>query len=709
MVVENYIPSFAAWLLGPNWHDGFLFHWIVACVVALLVLGALGALVTVARFGHRWPARLIGYLVVTGSLGVLLIFGLLVWGSSLADNARPVEVDGARQYVDKLGDPIPATDAAVLTAYEGVVAGLSRLLGDEWYDGALYLWLAVVSLMVLATLLVGWIAAMLRRGPVAGAQSVDRTLSDIVVELMRISPFRVLALTWLAVKEAIRRRIVAAFAVFLVILLFAGWFLDPGSVNPSRLYLDFVLTTTSYLVLLLALFLSVFSLPADLRSKTLHTVVTKPVRSSEIVLGRMLGFTAFGTLLLAVMALISYVFVVRGLAHAHTLDPKAVEEARLVAGEDDPEFLVQTSKVHNHRHMVVIESDGTASLETENGHWHEIEARDDGSYAIGPQEGALVARVPVYGKLRFLDRQGRPDEKGINVGDEWTYRSNIEGATSCAAIWTFEGVTPERYPNGIPVEMTLAVFRTHKGDIEKGILGSLAVRNPETGLTKEVTLFTAKEFEIDNHFIPLEVKGASLFDDLVADGKTEIILKCLMPAQFFGVAQADLYIRARDAWFELNFLKGYAGIWLQMVLVIGLGVTFSTFLSGPVAMIATAGALVGGFFSGFMYRLATGQTYGGGPVESLIRLVTQMNVITELEASPRTTAAKMIDVLLSGPLWAMSKILPPFPEFSCSKYVAYGFDFSWQMMAANAFWALGFLIPVFVAGYLFLKTREVAR
>ena len=57
-----------------------------------------------------------------------------------------------------------------------------------------------------------------------------------------------------------------------------------------------------------------------------------------------------------------------------------------------------------------------------------------------------------------------------------------------------------------------------------------------------------------------------------------------------------------------------------MLLVIALGVMFSTFLSGPVAMLATLGALVGGFFSDFMFRLATGQTYGGGPFESIIRI-----------------------------------------------------------------------------------------
>ena len=113
--------------------------------------------------------------------------------------------------------------------------------------------------------------------------------------------------------------------VFIVLLLFAGWYLDRESIDPARLYLDFVLTATSYLVLLLALFLSSQSLPADIKNHTIYTVVTKPVRASEVVLGRIVGFTAVTTFLLVVMGLISYVFVERGLAHTHQLTAADLE------------------------------------------------------------------------------------------------------------------------------------------------------------------------------------------------------------------------------------------------------------------------------------------------------------------------------------------------------------------------------------------------
>ena len=122
-----------------------------------------------------------------------------------------------------------------------------------------------------------------------------------------------LALTRLAVLEARRRLVLVAFVVFLVVLSFAGWFLDSGSDDPAELYLSFVMSATSYLVLMLALFLSVFSLPNDLAKQTIHTVVTKPTRTTELVLGRIFGFTLVGTVMLTVSAGFSYLFVTRGL------------------------------------------------------------------------------------------------------------------------------------------------------------------------------------------------------------------------------------------------------------------------------------------------------------------------------------------------------------------------------------------------------------
>ncbi len=95
------------------------------------------------------------------------------------------------------------------------------------------------------------------------------------------------------------------------------------------------MTATNYLVLILAIFISAFSLPNDLKNKTIYTVVTKPVRGWEIVVGRILGFCAIGTVLLALMCVFSYFFVKRGLQHSHTVDPAGFVDQRDDVGNLD--------------------------------------------------------------------------------------------------------------------------------------------------------------------------------------------------------------------------------------------------------------------------------------------------------------------------------------------------------------------------------------
>jgi hypothetical protein len=589
----------------------------------------------------------------------------------------------------------------------------------SWLPGGLLAWVLIVAIVVGIATAVAWLVAAIRHGPVAAFGQTVRLLREAIIDLVGISPRRVAALAWLSIKESIRRRVVVVFAIFILVLSFAGWFLDPSSVNPGRLYLSFVLTATSYLILLLALFLSSLSLPAEFKSRTLYTIVTKPVRASEIVLGRILGFAAVGTCLLAVMGVSCYVFVEKGLWHTHKITAKDLQPVDASQGQAAG-LRGKTSRVNGHRHVITTNATGTEGrVEMEQGHWHELTAAKEGdaiSYQLGSPQGQLVARVPLYGKLTFRDRDGAEGkDKGANVGDEWDYRSFVEGGTLAAAVWEFDGITEEAFPNGgLPAELTIRIFRTNKGNIERGILGSLAVRNPKTGEKVDVKIFESKEDLVDEQFIPRELQTAEgekrdLFRDMVDNGKLEIWLKCVEPQQYLGAARADLYLRAGDASFAMNFAKGYFGIWLQMMLVIGLGVFFSTFLSGPVAMISTLGALVGGFYSEFMYKMATGNTYGGGPAESVIRILTQVNVTIDLEPGLRTTAAVTADRVMGVWLQLMANILPDFGKFSFADYVAYGFNISGDTILTFTCRALGFLVPVFVAAYLCLKTREVAK
>ena len=152
-----------------------------------------------------------------------------------------------------------------------------------------------------AGIVISFLIAAFRYGPLAGGDMVFRVATTAVVDLLRTSPRRVWALARLAIQESLRRNVLVALGVFVVVLLFAGWFLDNTSQRPQHAVSDVRAHATTYLAWALAVFLSAFSLPTDFKKRTIYTVVTKPVRPGEIVLGRILGFTLIGTVMLAIM------------------------------------------------------------------------------------------------------------------------------------------------------------------------------------------------------------------------------------------------------------------------------------------------------------------------------------------------------------------------------------------------------------------------
>ena len=599
-----------------------------------------------------------------------------------------------------------------------------------WLGPAAASYLLSACLVAVVTLAVAWLSQSILIGPLAAGDRVYRGVVAGLVDLGGMSARRIWALARLAVQESLRRNVLVALAVFALVLLFAGWFLDPTNVNPGRLYLGFILGSTNLLVCTVVLLLSVFSLPADIKAKAIQTVTTKPVRTGEIVLGRMLGFSLVGTALLAVMGFAGWAFVVRSVSHSHRVAGGDVVEVRAEDGSVTG-YEGRTSLDRGHRHRVDFDVTGGGVTDTVQGHRHRVRLRSGDTpaasaadYDVGPPEGLLEARRPLRGKLTFLDRDGRPSPRGISVGAEWGYRQYIEGGTLAAAIWRFEGVTEQEFPSGLPLEMIVRVFRTYKGVIEKGIAGSVRVRNPATGLQSDPFYFTAKETTIDSLPIPRVLNATSadggtrqvdLFRDLVSEGRVEIVLQCLERAQYYGVAQADFFLRAGDGSFALNYAKSCLGIWFSMLLTAALGVAFSTFLAGPVALLATLAVVMIGQFRTFIARLFESQITGdativpgGGPIESLYRIVTQTSITLELDPTPAVQIMKTCDAFLLAPMRLAAGLFPSLSALGTSDFVASGFDIPVDLLAAHATETCGYLLAFFIAGSFCLRAREVA-
>jgi hypothetical protein len=241
------------------------------------------------------------------------------------------------------------------------------------------------------------------------------------------------------------------------------------------------------------------------------------------------------------------------------------------------------------------------------------------------------------------------------------------------------------------------------------------LRNPRNrNAQSELLLFAVKDDAIDEKIFPRELRDTNgqsidLFDDLAPDGELEIELQCLDDGQYLGASRGDMYLRARNASFRANFVKGFLGIWVQMLLVTSVGVMFSTFLSGPVAMLATAAVLVLGTRIEFIEGVAQGTIEGGGPVESFIRIVQQRNATTAMEPGLTTDVVQAADKAFMWVMTAVTGLMPDFGKFDNVEYVAHGFNVPGNVVLVQIFMALGFVAAVFAVGYFFFRTREVAR
>src|ERR1700722_2306714 len=170
--------------------------------------------------------------------------------------------------------------------------------------------------VMLAILVLVWVTTFAAsfgyglKGPVYWFWQIVGAIRDI----SEISARRVWALGMLTTREAVRRKALLVFVVFAILFMFGLWFLSgPGEKADIQIeqHVVFVFTAISWLVLPVILLLACWGIPEDIKARSIHTVVTKPVRRVEIVLGRMLGFSLITTVIVALMAVIGFVWIDR--------------------------------------------------------------------------------------------------------------------------------------------------------------------------------------------------------------------------------------------------------------------------------------------------------------------------------------------------------------------------------------------------------------
>ncbi len=540
---------------------------------------------------------------------------------------------------------------------------------------ALKTWALVVVVFAAVCIFVAVCVSLLvsrLKGPGLVAEMLSRGIRDLFTQ----RPRRIGAMALLTFRESIRKKTLWIGAVFILLFMFGHWFLGGSSdASAAKRYIVFVMTAVKWLLIPVAVILSCWGLPNDIKERSLHTVVTKPTRRAEIVLGRILGYSGVITLALLVMSVAGYIWIQR------TVPERAKNQ--------------------------------------------------------------LIARVPIYGELRFLTRTGTPSPKGINVGDIWEFRSFIEGMTSARAIYTFDNL--EAYDldqlKELRLEYNFEAFRTHKGVMGENVRFSFHFHNPSTGVDVKYPRSSAPiyEFAVDpekkvltiprvlnNRNADIQLVGVGenserkppaevdLFEDIIDNGKLQIRVSCDDSGQYLGMARPDLFFRLPDRPFAIAYIKAIVGLWMMLLVLIMLGTTASTFVKGPVStLLVVTFLLIGQVMRGMMDEhleqyFKEGRPLGGGTFESLYRIITQNNQISSLDDTPAIRFMQWVDSLIIEWMAAMKNIIPDFRQFDGIPYLANGFDVPWESLTLpSVLMTIGFLMPCLVVGTYSLMIREL--
>ncbi len=279
--------------------------------------------------------------------------------------------------------------------------------------------------------------------------------------------------------------------------------------------------------------------------------------------------------------------------------------------------------------------------------------------------------------------------------------AQAQAATDASQKADLLGQAQALHSDPVTVEMTFNVYRTTKGKVGDPVLAEMQVTNPNTQ-QDTVAIFPIKEYYVNQQQISPELLAGSM-------GALKVEIRCISPTQYLGMAESDLYLLSSSGNFGVNYMKGLFGIWLQAMVLTAIGVFAGTFLSWPVALLTTLAFFFAGQLAyGFLVDFTRQAVLGGGPFESLIRLLTHDNQMSELAPTAGVVIAKTLDSLVMPVMSMLVYVVPNFQSLDVSNSVADGFAVGWGTMLLNACLALAYALPFSIVGYFILKNREVA-
>jgi ABC-type transport system involved in multi-copper enzyme maturation permease subunit len=546
----------------------------------------------------------------------------------------------------------------------------------------------------------------------AGGCALATVATPVAVALVtRIRWGRIWAMARLSLKEAIRSKVVWIFGLLFPVFLFASWFIPYKPQYQVANYVFLLYLSIAVLFLMTASLLGAFGIPTDVKSQSIHTIVTKPVEKFEVVLGRFLGYAILTTVGLAVVTAASMLYLARGIteeARHESFKARVPVYGRLLYHGTKDEFKGENvGRVYDVRGYITGMHPNQPGQKRQYAVWtfQELPVGIGGSgrpvrIEFGFDIFRLTKGVENQGVLcTFVFADGR-----VSVTDLDTIKLKLKTESD-----KLQEAARKKH-SGDPKALATALHEIDREMLEKHRVHVVAGFNVTDYHTQAIdvpaTLFQRlDQLEASEPRPTTEVGTAPMFQvavsvDFDARGANQ---------QMLGVARTDLYLLAAENWFPVNFVKGIVGIWCLMMLVLGIAVACSTYLSGIISWLATVFLVLAGLFITDIQNLAE-HGVGGGPIAAAARLLQKTPEAMDLDDTTGTAVINTADLLYRWFLRRFLNLVPDVTRFNLYAYVANGFDIPWGqvLFLDNILPLLGYLVPWGILAFYLMKYREIA-
>lgn len=344
-----------------------------------------------------------------------------------------------------------------------------------------------------------------------------------------------LAIARLTFSEGVRMRVVLVFLMLLIALVLRFPAVVRGDETLTgrvQSFLFYGLSALSVFMSLATIFFSCATLTNDIRTRTIHTVTTKPVTRFQILLGKWIGVNALNLLIVALTGLTIYAFAVYlknrpvKFDRDRVLLDNAIWAGRVAARPTPPDW----NKLADE-------------------HLEQLRAKDE------PFD-ERVARAT------FL-KQAREEWITIPPGAE--------------RIYLFENLPAPSGENAVFQVRFKA--RAIPYPMDEQLVISWAILDPDTGEVLQ-TMETLERHGERHQFL---VRAAAVRNGRAAIGVASPLREGIKPLSIYFEGDGAIEVLYRVTTFEENYLRALGLILCRLAFLSALGLFFSTFCGFPVA------------------------------------------------------------------------------------------------------------------------------